>query len=584
MRFAMALNLVGFATLAVTTHGQTLVATMSGAAAERFGASVIPAGFQDADTYTDVLVGVPNAGFGVIRCVSGRYLATGAGPSLLWTLASPPGGNSQFGASLVDAGNLTGDATSDFVVGAPSYRFNPATGPINGALFLVDGATHTIAATIYGFGDTALGGVVVTVGDQNGDGKKEIAATAPALITHNPSQIHVIQGSAFNGTKSLGAAAHSSLNSNGANEFGETLASGFDLDGNGKQDLAIGSPRMFGGSGWMYVVSADNQFTTLAAYSGSGTEHMAASISASHDYNGDGVVDFIVGAPNKSFLAGTEDGRAVVLSGANLRAYTFPYELAVLTNTYGVTPSTNHFGAAVRASPDLNRDGVGDFLVGQPDYHSGGAARGAVVVYSGATLTRIGAVTGAVNDRLGDVILGALQDVDGDLFPEFVVAGSTSDNPVGDCGVVNLYGLFPSAPANYCTGKTNSLGCVPAISWSGSASASSPAPFSVTCSSVINQRSGLLMYSHAPHAGAYQGGTFCVKAPLKRTSQQSSGGSPSGSDCTGTYSFNFTPQIQGGADPTLVTGAEIFCQYWSRDPQDPYGSSLSNALRFVINP
>jgi len=42
--------------------------------------------------------------------------------------------------------------------------------------------------------------------------------------------------------------------------------------------------------------------------------------------------------------------------------------------------------------------------------------------------------------------------------------------------------------------------------------------------------------------------------------------------------------IQSGSNPVLAAGTEVCCQYWSRDPQASFGSSLSNGLRFVINP
>lgn len=578
MRFAAFVKILGFTAIAAVANAQTLVGSMSGNAAEFFGTSVINVGFQDGDTYSDLLVGVPNSSAGAIRCISGRFLATGAGPSVLWTVQASLLSGSGFGSSLVLAGDLTGNSATDFVVGHPGYRFSPFSGITNGAVHVIDGSTHAIAATIYGFNNTTLGSVVVSVTDQNLDGKIEIATTAPSL-NGSASQVHIISGSTFVGTKSIGTAAHSSYNSGGGSDFGDTLASGFDLDGNGKKDLAIGSPRMFGGDGLMHVVSADNLFTTLASYAGTGTERMATSISATHDYSGDGVVDFVVGAPNRKVGLGFEEGRTVVLSGANLRAFTLPYELKVLTNPIGLVQD-QHFGACVRASPDVNGDGVGDFFVGAPDL----STTGTVVVFSGATLLKLVTIVGDSQDHLGDSILGALQDVTGDLFPEFVVAGRTSDNPIGNCGVIKLYSLFPTVPATYCTAKTNSLGCVPAISSSGSASATSASPFLITCSNVLNQKTGYLTYAHRPTATGFQGGFLCLTPPIARTPAQSSGGSASGSDCTGTYSLDFNARIQSGVDPSLVVGAEIFTQYRARDPQALNSSSLSNALRFVVNP
>jgi hypothetical protein len=574
------LHVLASASLGALASGQTLLSSHTGALNENFGAAMVSAGFQDADTYADLLVGSPSANR--VQCVSGRYLATGAGPMLLWTVhgITTSGG---FGSALAAVGDMTGDDVHDFIVGEPYYRANPFSSVNNGAVHLVSGATHSIVATIYGSANTRLGGVVASVGDQNGDGKPEVATTASATNTTDASWVHVISGAAFSGTKSLASAAHSSLNSNGANEFGATLASGFDLDGNGKRDLAIGSPRMFGESGILHVVSADGHFSTLAAYVGASQEKMASSISASHDYNGDGVVDFVVGAPGWSTNHAVEDGRAVVLSGANLRSFTLPFELASFKLSNG--SNHNRFGATVRASPDLNGDGVGDFLIGAPEYSTFlGAKKGLVRIYSGATLTSIATVVGANNERLGAVILGALQDVTGDLFPEFVVAGPATCGGNFYCGVVKLYALFPLPTTTYCTAKVNSQGCTPFMGWSGVPSASSSSPFTLSCSSALNQVSGLLFYSHAPASTPFQGGVRCVDPPLRRTAVLNSGGSASGVDCTGVFSYDFGARIQSGVDTTLVAGAEIFVQCWSRDSASPSATSLSNAIRFVIHP
>jgi hypothetical protein len=280
-----------------------------------------------------------------------------------------------------------------------------------------------------------------------------------------------------------------------------------------------------------------------------------------------------------------------VLSGAALRSFTLPYELATLKFATSVSSTPLHFGTAVRASPDLNRDGIGDFLVGMPDWSGIGTAhqlKGAALVYSGASLARLGiCVGGAANDRLGDVILGALQDVTGDFFPELVIAGSTADNGFIDGGVVKLFSLFPAYPTNYCTAKTNSLGCAPNISWNGTgvgASASGAWTFNLRCWNVINQTAGLFMYSHFPSAAPFQGGTLCVNTPLRRTSVLASGGSASGTDCSGAFDFDFGARITSGVDPSLVQGAQVFAQCWSRDSASPSTTSLSGALSFLINP
>lgn len=137
----------------------------------------------------------------------------------------------------------------------------------------------------------------------------------------------------------------------------------------------------------------------------------------------------------------------------------------------------------------------------------------------------------------------------------------------------------------YCTAKTNSQGCLPAIAAVGSASASNATSLTISASNVINQKLGLLFYGYAPSATSFQGGTMCVANPLRRTAAQLSGGSPSGADCTGVYSYDFSARIASGIDPQLaIVGQQVNAQFWSRDPSAPFTTGLTDAVSFKICP
>lgn len=136
----------------------------------------------------------------------------------------------------------------------------------------------------------------------------------------------------------------------------------------------------------------------------------------------------------------------------------------------------------------------------------------------------------------------------------------------------------------YCTAKLNSLLCLPQIDHAGFASASGTMSFSVTARDVINQRNGLLFYGAGPTAAPFQGGFKCVRDPVRRTPLQSSSGSPSGADCTGSFAFDFGAWIASGADATLEPGAVVFCQYWFRDAAHFSGTGLTDGLEFTILP
>lgn len=138
--------------------------------------------------------------------------------------------------------------------------------------------------------------------------------------------------------------------------------------------------------------------------------------------------------------------------------------------------------------------------------------------------------------------------------------------------------------ASYCTAKTNSLGCVPAISASGTASATASTPFTITCAQELNHRPGLLFYGANPMLKAYQGGWLCVQAPTRRTGLLDSGGNPGADDCSGTFVFDFNAHIRSAGDVSLVPGAVVHVQFWSRDPGASANTNRSDALRFTIAP
>jgi hypothetical protein len=144
--------------------------------------------------------------------------------------------------------------------------------------------------------------------------------------------------------------------------------------------------------------------------------------------------------------------------------------------------------------------------------------------------------------------------------------------------------LGPASPVVYCTAKTNSAGCVPAIAFSGSPSASAGSGFLIQASMVLDLKFGLLFYGkNGPASSPFQGGTLCATPPLTGTPIQNSGGTP---PCDGTYSFDFNTFIASGQDPALVAGQMVNAQYWSRDPglAPPNNTGLTDAIDFTLAP
>lgn len=144
----------------------------------------------------------------------------------------------------------------------------------------------------------------------------------------------------------------------------------------------------------------------------------------------------------------------------------------------------------------------------------------------------------------------------------------------------NCLPLHCGSPIVYCTAKTNSQGCAPAIDASGHPTLGGLDNFVVSAQSLINNKSGLFFWGHAPASGPFQGGTICVQSPTVRTPVQNSGGAAGADDCSGAYLFAFTHAY--AASRNLSAGATLYMQCWQRDPASPSSTGLSNALQFTL--
>ncbi|HTF87793.1 MAG TPA: hypothetical protein VK843_05245, partial [Planctomycetota bacterium] len=149
----------------------------------------------------------------------------------------------------------------------------------------------------------------------------------------------------------------------------------------------------------------------------------------------------------------------------------------------------------------------------------------------------------------------------------------------------------PFAPIVYCTAKINSLGCLPAISSTGTPSLSATSGFVVSCTNVRNQKVGLLLYTtHGRASVPFQGGTLCLRTPVRRTVGVSSGGSSVPAfDCSGVYQLDMNAFAHGllGGNPDAaltVAGSVVSVQWWGRDPgfAAPNASTLSEAIEYGL--
>ena len=115
-----------------------------------------------------------------------------------------------------------------------------------------------------------------------------------------------------------------------------------------------------------------------------------------------------------------------------------------------------------------------------------------------------------------------------------------------ESGAAYVFDLV-QAYTGYCTAKINSLGCGPSIAAQGAGSATAAQGLILSCSQVLNNTPGLLLYSVTGRSSAlFQGGILCVSTPIRRTAGLNSGGNPAPTnDCSGSLSIDMNSFARG---------------------------------------
>ena len=135
--------------------------------------------------------------------------------------------------------------------------------------------------------------------------------------------------------------------------------------------------------------------------------------------------------------------------------------------------------------------------------------------------------------------------------------------------------------AVYCTAKTTTSGCFPAMEFSGAPSATASSGFTITAKQVEADQFGIFFYgTSGPQNVPFLGGTLCLQGPFIRTAVQNSGsgGVP---PCTGVLSLDLN---QAGICAGIGQGNQGWIQGWFRDPPDANGVGLTDAVTFTVCP
>ena len=253
--------------------------------------------------------------FAAVTCVLVSLLQAQTTPPADITITGEGAGN-DFGWRAAPAGDVNGDGIQDVIVGAPSYdgiagfagRAYLFHGPFMAYPLPVAGSMIATEADVIIFGEQindGFGGSVASAGDVNGDGVADVIVGADQLFNEGTGKAYVFYGP-----------LSGSIQAANANAI---------LIGQVAQDL-------FG-----------------------------VSVSGAGDFNGDGFADVIVGAwDNRG--GGVRSGRGYTFFGR--LTGTIPAADADFVVT---GQASDQIGLSV-ASMDLNGDGLGDLILGAPQF------------------------------------------------------------------------------------------------------------------------------------------------------------------------------------------------------------------------
>jgi len=526
-----------------------------------FGTAVARAGDADRDGVEDVVVGAP--GSDQLGPDTGAvYLFSGADGALLWVLHGELPLD-HLGAAVAAAGDVDRDGHADVLVGLPG---DGARWDV-GRAWVLSGRDGAFLWRLEGVQPRDLFGTSVAgVGDVDRDGFDDVAVGAPMerRLYHAAGSVRVFSGR-------TGAVLHDIGGADYNDQLGRQVAGVGDVDLDLFPDFAAAAPLDDDGApdaGSVRVYSGQSG-AILHTFDGATLfEQLGSALAGAGDVDADGRPDLIVGTPFDG-RAGASSGSAVVLSGR---------DGSEIWSAHGAGPET-FFGSAVAGVGDVDGDGFADFVVGGYGADEKGSESGMATLYSGIDGAPMHSVFGErTGDGLGRAV-ALVGDLDRDGLGDFVVGAPASDGTAAGLGSVRAHNGCPVRARSFCSSSQSSAGPGARISSSGSSRVGAR-DFHLIVNGAVPGQTGQFYYGAFADEAPFGDGVRCVGGRLFRVGLPVAV-SPAG-EVRLRLDFRHPPLSQGLGEVTA--GSTWFFQFLFLDPGGPGGRgfNLSDGLRVTF--
>jgi hypothetical protein len=288
---------------------------------------------------------------------------------------------------------------------------------------LSDRAAWTTEGTLKG---AKYGYVVASAGDVNGDGYDDVLVGAPlqTQLAEKDGAAYLFYGSAYGLSSSADWVTGSGYK---GSQFGQSLGSAGDVNGDGYDDVLVGAYRYKNGdldteegAAFLYYGSAGGLSKTPVwqVESDQPYAQLGYAVAGAGDLNGDGFDDLAVGARYYTDDQDKQGGVFVYFGSKDGPSPTWD-------RLFSGDQAGAAFGSSLGTAGDLNGDGFDDLVVGAPEFDYEELAAGAVYVYYGSQFGPGDkwdwrAISDQPEADFG-VAVGTAGDVNGDGYDDLIV-------------------------------------------------------------------------------------------------------------------------------------------------------------------